>query len=291
MAQTLRHVFPQQSEEEQLALLALPSELYHENSKLTRADWLLQHQSQSDPVQRAQARHGTQRLQEYCRLIQFGAKQYLQAPRFALPPVSQALQHDIWQAFRQRHSVRQFSGQALSLIQLATLLAVTYGVTRYEDAQTQSYPRRAVPSGGGLYPLELYVLAFQVDGLEPGVYHYEIYSHSLELLAPGPVQSPLQQLLLYEEVLDGAAAALVVSGLFQRSRFKYGELSYRLILLETGHVGQNLCLSSTALGLGACPVAGFVEDSMNDLLGLDGVDETALYLLMIGYEHREDVTP
>jgi SagB-type dehydrogenase family enzyme len=284
MAPQLGHVWPMQAVDEQNHILLLLSELYHENSKLTPADWELARQTRDDPVQRLHARHAERQLQESYDLIQYGAKQYLNAPRIALPAAPQRLQSDLADVLRRRRSVRAFSGAAITMAHLAALLDLSYGITRYEVPQTQAYPRRAVPSGGGLYPLEIYALALHVTGLAPGVYHYEVYSHALEQLASGDVHQELRRSLLYEELCTGPAVVLVMSGLFSRPRFKYGELGYRLLLKETGHVGQNIALTATALGLGACPVEGFVEDRLNDLLGLDGVDERALYLFVIGQE-------
>jgi SagB-type dehydrogenase family enzyme len=278
------HVLPTRSEAELCQLLLLLSELYHENSKITAMDWKLHRRALQDPVQRLWMRGAESRLHEAYSLIQRGAKQYRYAPRIALPAAPHRLRCDLAEALWQRRSVRAFSGQAISLAHLATLLHASYGITGYRDEQTQSFPRRTVPSGGGIYPLEVYALVLHVDGLAPGVYHYEVYSHTLEQLTPGDLHEALWHALLYEEFTEGPAAMLVVSGLFGRPRFKYGERGYRLILKELGHVGQNVCLTATALGLGACPVDGFVEDRMNDLLGLDGVDETALYLLVLGKE-------
>jgi SagB-type dehydrogenase family enzyme len=130
----------------------------------------------------------------------------------------------------------------------------------------------------------VYALVLNIAGLAPGAYHYEAYNHSLEQLIPGDLHQALWYALLYEELTVGPAAVLVLSGLFGRSRYKYGERSYRLVLKELGHAGQNVCLAATALGLGACPVDGFVEDRINDLLSFNGVDETALYLIVLGKE-------
>lgn len=277
-------MFPMQSMDDQEHMLFLLSELYHENSKLTHADWELVQRARQDPVQRLYARHAERQLQEYYDLIQYGAKQYRNAPQIALPAAPQQLHYDLADVLRQRRSARAFTGQPITLEQLAALLYFGYGITRYEAPQTRSHPRRVVPSGGGLYPLEMYALALHVEGLAPGAYHYEVYSHALEQLTPGDMHQALWHCLLYEELCTGPAVVLVMSGLFRRPRFKYGELGYRLILMETGHVGQNIALTATALGLGACPVEGFVEDSVNDLLGLDGVDERALYLFVVGQE-------
>jgi SagB-type dehydrogenase family enzyme len=85
-----------------------------------------------------------------------------------------------------------------------------------------------------------------------------------------------------QEMLGQAAVCVVLSAVFQRTRWKYRERAYRYILLEAGHIGQNLYLSATSLGLGACAVGAFHDDKLNDLLGVDGEEEAALYILAVG---------
>ncbi len=276
------HIFPQQSDDELFWKLDRPSEIYHENSKVTRADRTAMQHAKHDPIRRAYAHNAHLSLEAYYDLIQFGAKRYPQAPHLALPTVSQGLQRDLGEVIRQRQSQRHYSGQAMPLLPLATLLYFAYGVTRYAAPEDQRHPRRPVPSGGGIYPLEVYVLALHVESLESGAYHYDAYTHALEQLTAQNLREDLARTLLYDELAEGSAVAIILSGVFERPRFKYDELSYRLILLEAGHVGQNLCLTAEALGLGLCPVAGFVEDGVNTLLGLNGIDESALYLFAIG---------
>jgi SagB-type dehydrogenase family enzyme len=281
MAQQRQQGFPWQFEGGCLHKLLRLYELYHERSKKTRADKELMRRAQHDPLQRTAMHSAERALQEHYERVQYGSKQYRRSPRMALPPLPQQL-GDLADAIRHRRSVRHFGGLPISLVQLAALLFCGYGVTGYEDPQRRCFPRRAVPSGGGLYPLEVYPLVLAVEGLTPGVYHYEAYTHALELLTPGTLDEALAQHLLHEELAIGPAVVVVLSGLFERSSVKYDESGYRYTLLEAGHVGHALSLAATALGLGACPVAGFVEDGVNDLVGLDGVDETALYLLVIG---------
>ena len=84
---------------------------------------------------------------------------------------------------------------------------------------------------------------------------------------------------LYQGFLGQANVCFVLSALFQRTRWKYRERSYRYVLLEAGHIAQNLYLAAVSMGLGTCAVGAFRDDQLNDLLGLDGVDEAALYML------------
>jgi hypothetical protein len=166
------HIFPQQSEAEYVQKLWRPAELYHVNSKVTRPAWHAVQRAKHDPMQQAYAANMERQLQECAALIQWGAKRYAQSPHIALPPAPPSCQADIGTVLRQRCSVRRFSGDTLSLRHLSMLLFFSYGVTRYADPQQRSYPRRAVPSGGGIYPLEVYVLAFNVENLAPGPNRY-----------------------------------------------------------------------------------------------------------------------
>ena len=82
--------------------------------------------------------------------------------------------------------------------------------------------------------------------------------------------------------LGSGGVALVLTAIFQRARWKYRERTYRYVLMEAGHIAQNVYLAATSLGLGACAVGAFVDDQLNDLLGIDGDDEAALYIIAVG---------
>jgi SagB-type dehydrogenase family enzyme len=184
-----------------------------------------------------------------------------------------------------RRSRNTFAGGAVELGALATLLGAGYGVTHAEASSGDGpvFPHRTVPSGGGLYPLELYVLASEVDGLDPGVYHYHPLKHRLELLRAGSPRAALAPALVLDSFLE-AAAGIVIAGVFWRSRFKYGLRGYRFTLLEAGQVAQNLVLAAAALGLRSCPCGGFYERRLDPLLEVDGVEESALVGVFVGGE-------
>ena len=176
-----------------------------------------------------------------------------------------------------RRSTRGYADTPLHLAELSTLLRASYGVTGTLGPQ----PFRAAPSGGALYPLELYVAAQRVEGLELALYHFDPLRAALErirLLA----EHELMGLTPYDELLAPSAAVLMISAVFWRSRFKYGSRAYRFALLEAGHVAQNFLLAGTALGLAACPVGGFFDRRVDALLGVDGLYEASLYLLPVG---------
>jgi SagB-type dehydrogenase family enzyme len=176
-----------------------------------------------------------------------------------------------------RRSTRGFARAPLRLAQLSTLLRASYGVTGALGPQ----PLRAAPSGGALYPLELYVAAQHVDALEPALFHFDPLRAALERIRPLG-RDELAGLTPYDELLVPSSAVAMISAVFWRSRFKYGLRAYRFALLEAGHLAQNFLLAATGLGLAACPVGGFYDRRVDAFLGIDGLYEASLYLLPVG---------
>lgn len=180
------------------------------------------------------------------------------------------------EALETRRSRRDYSAEPLTLEGLSRLLHAAQGIT------AQDRGLRAAPSAGALYPIELYVVVHSAAGLEAGIYHYAVQEHGLELLTQGDFRSAVKQAGLGQALLGQAGACFVLSAIFQRTRWKYRERTYRYVLLEAGHIGQNIYLAATSMGLGACAVGAFLDDELNDLLGLDGVEEAALHIVAVG---------
>ena len=176
-----------------------------------------------------------------------------------------------------RRSARNFSEGKLGLEQLAVILESAYGVT---DGSMQ--PLRAAPSGGALYPLELYVCSLRVRELSTGVFHFNPLSGRLEELEQRDVRRPLSEALIHAELAEQAAVFIAVVAIFWRTRFKYGLRGYRFFLLEAGHVVQNVLLAATALNLAAVPVGGYYDRRLDRLLNLDGVTESTVYGVTLG---------
>lgn len=141
---------------------------------------------------------------------------------------------------------------------------------------------RTYPSGGGLYPLETYVAVRRVQNLAPGLYHYNVRRHSLETLGGEEVAEQVFSHLTQEDAAKSCHLTVLITAVFMRSQYKYGERAYRFVLLEAGHLMQNLCLLAPGLGLGMTPVGGFYDDSLHDLLGVNGVDEAVVYTATAG---------
>jgi SagB-type dehydrogenase family enzyme len=205
-------------------------------------------------------------------------KTYAGAERTGLPdPRSHGYQGlALEEAIAARRSVRNYSSEPLSLEGFSRLLHAAQGIT------AEQWGFRAAPSAGALYPIELYAVVHNVTGLERGLYHYAVQEHGLELLRPGDFRAVVVQAGLGQDFLGQANVCLVLSAIFQRTRWRYRERTYRYVTLEAGHIGQNIYLAATSMGLGACAIGAFFDDQFNDLLGLDGKEEAVFYVLSVG---------
>lgn len=177
-------------------------------------------------------------------------------------------------AIQRRRSVREFTDEPLSMEELGQLLWAAQGITSDQGA-------RAAPSAGGTYPLELYVAAGRVTGLEPGVYHYHPQSHALELVATGDVRARLMEASLDQACVGAGAVDMIIAAVYERTMERYGERGVRYVHLEAGHAAQNLCLQAVALGLGAVTVGAFSDEQVQGAVGL-GADEEPLYVIPVG---------
>ena len=204
-------------------------------------------------------------------------KSYPQAKKISLPTDFSYRGLYLEEAIEKRRSRRDFSGQPLTLSALSGLLHYAGGITL-----PGGYPLRAAPSAGALYPIEIYPVVHDVEDLAPGVYHYAVQEHALELLKEGDFRAEMVGHAVGQEMVGEANVAFILTAIFQRTRWKYGPRAYRYILLEAGHIGQNIYLAATSLGLGACAVGAFFDQGLNRLLDIDGEEEAALYLLIAG---------
>ena len=187
------------------------------------------------------------------------------------------------QAVQRRRSRRNYTGDGVPLNQLSALLRHGCGVSATVSAYGyERLPLRTFPTHGGLQSPETYLWARAVADLEPGLYHYEPRSHSLELLQLGDFASRLTAIAFGEQYVGEAAAVLLVTGMYDRLRWKYGERAYRFLCMDAGFLGENVYLVCEGLGLSVCAISGFAQDAVEDLLGVDGRQELALLMLTVG---------
>jgi SagB-type dehydrogenase family enzyme len=200
----------------------------------------------------------------------------------ALPDAMASLDAPLRDAITNRVTARDIAPAPMSLAQLGTVLHAAYGVTRRNDAGEYPRPFRVVPSGGALYPLELYLHTSHVDGLTAGLHHFDPHARALRLLQRGDRAQQIGDALVQPQLASSLSALVFVTAVFERSVFKYGNRGYRFVLLEAGHVAQNINLVSTALGFGCINIGGFFDRDVDRLLGLDGVCHSTIYLVGIG---------
>lgn len=193
-----------------------------------------------------------------------------------LPAVISRSGLSLEQAIEQRRSLRRFSGESLSQEDLSYLLHYSAGIT------DQRHGLRAAPSAGATYPIELYPVVNNVQGLPKGVYHYSLLDHGLELVREGDFGQEMAKAALGERMVGQANVILALTAVFQRTQRIYRERAYRYILFEAGHIAQNTYLVATSMGLGSCAIGAFYDEDFNRLLGVDGKRESVLYLMAVG---------
>lgn len=159
--------------------------------------------------------------------------------------------------------------------ELAWVVYAATGITRGDGLRT-------APSAGALYPIETYVAVDRVEGIEPGLYHVDVRKQALEPIRIGSVAGDVMLAGLGQDFLRTAPVVFILTGFFQRTRWKYHQRHYRYVCWEAGHIAQNVYLAAEATGLGACVVGAFLDTTLNTLLGVDGREEAALGLIAVG---------
>ncbi len=178
------------------------------------------------------------------------------------------------ETLQQRRSVRDYSHAALALAEVSQLLWAAQGITGPEG-------QRTAPSAGALYPLEIYVVAGQVAGLDPGIYLYNPQSHELTLVAAGDKRGELYSAALGQSCLREAPVVFVMTAIYERTTTKYSDRGVQYAHIEAGCAAENLLLQATALDLGAVYVGAFHDDKVSKVLNLKA-SEQPLAIIPVG---------
>ncbi len=211
-------------------------------------------------------------------------KRYPAAPIIPLPPPDDAGGEGVWDVLSHRRSIRSFQDEPIQAQDLSQLLWAGQGITRV----TGQTGFRTAPSAGALYPVETYLVVHDVLDVPVGVYHYAVVQHQLEQLAGAPevregdYRAQIAQAALDQEIARRANVVFVWTAIFERAKWKYKQRAYRYVYLDAGHIAQNVALAATALGLGSCQIAALYDDEANALLGVDGVEESVIYMTVVG---------
>ena len=192
----------------------------------------------------------------------------------ALPEPNLVSETSLEEVLHLRRSVRSYSDDAVTLEELSQLLWAAQGVTSDEGFRT-------APSAGALFPLEIYALAGNVEGLDSGIYKYSASDHTLKRIRRGDFRQSLFDEALQQTQIQEAAVNIVITAHYEKTTEKYGERGVRYVHMEVGHAGQNICLQARSLNLGVCPVGAFEDEGVKKILGLSAQEEP-LYILSIG---------
>ena len=206
---------------------------------------------------------------------------YKEYPRFKRVSLSRARPRgDFFSVVSKRKTGRSFSGTPLSKETVSVLLRYSCGIVGRDD----THRRRAHPSGGALFPIEIYPVVFRGNTHVPaGVYHYNILDHALEVLWQRPfAHADIERLTPYHLWVRNASCMLVMTAVFARTQNKYGARGYRYVLVEAGHIGQNIYLISQALGLKCTGLGGVWDVELEKVLDIDGVTESVVYAIAVG---------
>ena len=189
--------------------------------------------------------------------------------------------NDLLACLQKRRSRRKFTADPLTREQLGFLLWATQGVKRIlGDGQVVF---RTVPSAGARHPFETYLLVRNVEGIDPGIWRYVGSSHDLVLVKPlDGLDEKIASALLGQAFILQAPVTLVWAALPYRTEWRYHTLAHKPILIDAGHVAQNLYLAAEAIGCGTCAIAAYDQRAVDALLGLDGKDEFVVYLAPVG---------
>jgi len=203
-------------------------------------------------------------------------------------PAAAASEGELSRVLLARRTHREFSGEAVPLASIATLLHYTWGATGELDSPT--FGRlllKTSPSGGARHPGEVYLVAFDVAALPPGIYHFNVRDHALEELRRGQFRDRFQAHAVGQRHVGRAAALFLMTALWPRSMWKYrSPRAYRVVTLDAGHLGQTFCLVATWLGLAPFTTAAFRDSAIEEALGIDGIAESVLYLAGVGVPHE-----
>ncbi len=185
---------------------------------------------------------------------------------------------NFFQILSKRRSNRKYRKMPLSLEEISLLCFAAQGIT----AQAGFYLLRTAPSAGALYPVETYLAVNYSEEIPSGIYHLEVRSFVLEKLMEGNFGKILRDLALGQAFFEAASCVFIWSAVLRRTLSKYGERGLRYIFMDVAHICQNVLLAAEALHLKACPVGAFLDEEINEFLGLDGKEETVIYMATIG---------
>jgi len=187
---------------------------------------------------------------------------------------------DLIAAISNRRSRRRFASERLSMEELAFLLWATQGI-RQPAGGNLSY--RTVPSAGARHSFETYLFVMRVEGIQPGLYRYLPVSNELLFVSEMEnMERRLAHACLGQSFVAKGAVTFIWTTIPYRMEWRYSLAAHRVILIDAGHVCQNLYLACEAIQAGTCAVAAYDQELLDELLHIDGIDEFSVYLAPVG---------
>jgi len=201
------------------------------------------------------------------------------ASLISLPVAKDLSEKSVGKAIADRMSRRKFTDEPITLEELSFLLWATQGVKRVGKVATL----RTVPSAGARHPFETYLYVRKVEGLNEGIYRYLPLEHALILQKTDRyLREQLIRATLDQVFIGDAAVVFIWAAIPYRTEWRYGPVSHKVILIDAGHVCENLYLSCESINLGTCAVAAYSQKQMDEFVGIDGEDEFVVYLAPVG---------
>ncbi|KKS97730.1 MAG: hypothetical protein UV73_C0005G0007 [Candidatus Gottesmanbacteria bacterium GW2011_GWA2_43_14] len=201
-------------------------------------------------------------------------------PRFEKKHCDLSDSDEIDKLLRNRRSIRKFTNKPISFKELSHLLYFSCGLIHTDGNYDNS--RRPYPSAGGRYPLEVYPIILNVDGLKKGLYHYNIRDNDLEILLEENLSLWVSKTFGRQDWTLHSSVLFIITSVLDRNRIKYYDRGYRFSLLEAGHLGQNICLLAEKRKLGSCPLGGYIDSEVDKLLDIQNTKEVTLYAVAVG---------
>jgi SagB-type dehydrogenase family enzyme len=188
-----------------------------------------------------------------------------------------------------RRTHRTFSSADVGLESISSLLQTTWGVQAYvESTYFGCLPLKTSPSAGARNPIEVYLMALRVQGLDTGLYHYHARDHVLERISRDVTPALARAYCADQPFVANSAALFIMTGVFARTMWKYpNPRAYRVVLLDAGHLGQTFCLTATRMGLAPFSTAALKDTLIEQDLGIDGISESVLYVTGVGLPANE----
>jgi SagB-type dehydrogenase family enzyme len=189
-----------------------------------------------------------------------------------------------------RRTVREPGRSSITLPALSDCLFAGMGIVGQTENCVGTLPLSMTPSGGARNPYEAYVYARSVEGLQPGFYHYAAIDHTLARVDVSDLPLP-SDLLGGQQWTDAMPCVLLLYARFERTMWKYDDANaYRVVLIEAGHIGQNIMLAATRNGLSACPTAALNHTRINDCIAPRArLTHAPIYALTLSYPGAEEI--